>query len=226
MAPGVSFCPWCGTAAVTHRSEETTLPCPDCAKATLQARTLPVPPGSTGRRLWLADCPRCHGLWVDRDTVDSLVASHADDTLLFSLVPGVAARAAPSRARVGSGTIRYRPCPECRSIMNRVNYARISGIVIDVCRDHGSWFDAHELPAVLEFVRRGGLDTARTRDAERLADERRRLERERMLGTRSALMAHDRQAGLAVSAFSARPETGAPGLFRLLGDLFRDGRLR
>lgn len=112
------------------------------------------------------------------------------------------------------------------SFCNRVNYARISGIVIDVCREHGSWFDAHELPAVLEFVRHGGLDTARARDTERLAEERRRLERERMMRTRSVLSARDRPAGLGVSAFGARPESRAQGLFGLLGELFRDGRLR
>jgi hypothetical protein len=28
--------------------------------------------------------------------------------------------------------------------MNRVNFAEYSGVVVDVCREHGTWFDADE----------------------------------------------------------------------------------
>jgi len=110
--------------------------------------------------------------------------------------------------------VRYRPCPECQRMMNRVNYARISGIIVDVCRDHGTWFDVHELPALLEFVKRGGLDRARARETEALATERRRLERERLM--RSAMdQGRERMGGL----MSPREER-REGTFDLLRDLF------
>jgi Zn-finger nucleic acid-binding protein len=42
--------------------------------------------------------------------------------------------------------------------MTRVNFGARSGIVVDVCYEHGTWFDRGELQAALEFVREGGLE--------------------------------------------------------------------
>jgi hypothetical protein len=42
--------------------------------------------------------------------------------------------------------------------MSRKNFGAHSGIVVDVCRDHGTWFDGGELAAALEYVRAGGLE--------------------------------------------------------------------
>jgi hypothetical protein len=41
--------------------------------------------------------------------------------------------------------------------MNRVNFARVSGVILDVCPPHGAWFDAGELRAIRTFVRGPGL---------------------------------------------------------------------
>lgn len=52
--------------------------------------------------------------------------------------------------------------------MNRKNFGGTSGVIIDVCTLHGSFFDPGELPRVLEFARRGGLAKARAaQDAQR-----------------------------------------------------------
>ena len=56
-------------------------------------------------------------------------------------------------------------------------------MIIDLCKDHGVWFDAGELPKIIEFIESGGLVRAREKekidlDAERekFRDERRELE--------------------------------------------------
>jgi len=51
--------------------------------------------------------------------------------------------------------------------MNRVNFERVSGILLDRCRDHGIWFDNSELDAVLRWIKLGG---------ERVSDERQEQE--------------------------------------------------
>jgi len=51
--------------------------------------------------------------------------------------------------------------------MTRINFERVSGILLDRCHDHGIWFDATELDAVLRFIKLGG---------ERAASERREEE--------------------------------------------------
>lgn len=171
---------------------------------------------TTGGALYIAECRSCHGIWVGRETVERLVATHADDALMLALLPGIAVTAAPLASHQRTlAPVRYRICPECNITMNRVNFARISGIIVDVCKTHGSWFDVHELPGVLEFVRRGGLDAARRKETEQLADERRRLSRERRMRTSMDASRGDRRL-----TFSAEREAPATGFFSVLGALF------
>src|SRR4029078_76242 len=73
--------------------------------------------------------------------------------------------------------IHYRPCLVCGKMMNRVNFGRVSGTVIDVCRGHGTFLDAGELHAIATFIMDGGLDLARQREKDDLVDERHRLAR-------------------------------------------------
>jgi hypothetical protein len=47
--------------------------------------------------------------------------------------------------------------------MNRKLFADRSGIVVDVCREHGTFFDVGELPAIIKFVLSGGLTKASSR---------------------------------------------------------------
>jgi hypothetical protein len=62
--------------------------------------------------------------------------------------------------------------------MNRVNFGRRSGIIVDVCRPHGTWFDADELPRVVTFVMHGGLEESERREIEQLKEEARRARAE------------------------------------------------
>jgi Zn-finger nucleic acid-binding protein len=52
--------------------------------------------------------------------------------------------------------VRYLMCPMCTRPMTRQNFARRSGILVDVCPPHGTWFDAGESRAVAEWVAQGG----------------------------------------------------------------------
>jgi Zn-finger nucleic acid-binding protein len=60
--------------------------------------------------------------------------------------------------------------------MNRVNYAKRSGVVLDVCKDHGIWFDKDELRRVLAFIAGGGLERARELELEQLKEAKRAAE--------------------------------------------------
>ena len=89
--------------------------------------------------------------------------------------------------------------------MNRMNFARVSGVVIDVCHDHGTWFDRDELYRVVTFVQEGGLDKARRIEREKLVDEERRLralqaQRPMDAAAPSMFLAHQRDDTDATSA--------------------------
>jgi len=92
-------------------------------------------------------------------------------------------------------TVRYVPCPLCAKLMNRINFGKRSGVVVDSCAKHGTWFDGDELRRVVEFVRDGGLDRARAIEKEQLEDVRRRLSLAHDLATASAPVALRRDTG-------------------------------
>jgi Zn-finger nucleic acid-binding protein len=71
----------------------------------------------------------------------------------------------------------YVPCPECARLMNRFNFAHVSGVIVDVCKGHGIWFDAEELRQIVEFIRGGGLVRAREHERLELEQERQRIQR-------------------------------------------------
>ena len=45
--------------------------------------------------------------------------------------------------------------------MNRVNFAKCSDVIVDVCKGHGTWFDKDELRQIVEFIRGGGMEQSR-----------------------------------------------------------------
>lgn len=83
----------------------------------------------------------------------------------------------PERGARALDEVRYLPCPLCHATMNRANFGKVSGVIVDVCRKHGTWFDAGELTRIVAFVAGGGLEKSRQREsAERRAEERRHAE--------------------------------------------------
>lgn len=91
-----------------------------------------------------------------------------------SVVLGVASHA-PTNAVSETSKVKYVPCPECSQLMNRINFARCSGVILDTCKGHGTWFDRDELSHIVEFIRDGGLEASRERDKAEIREERRRL---------------------------------------------------
>jgi Zn-finger nucleic acid-binding protein len=81
--------------------------------------------------------------------------------------------------------------------MNRSNFARSSGVILDVCKAHGVWLDRGELQRVIHFVESGGLTVAREREREELIEEQRRLAAMQGRG--------DRMGGAGMSAFPMTP---------------------
>src|SRR5690349_11311593 len=153
MFAGSQFCPHCGVRAAAVTEDATApLPCPNCS-----APMTPVRVGSTP----MQKCATCDGVWLTTETFTALCTDHeAQGTVMSTFTAG----GLPPGVRLGA--VRYRRCATCQQMMNRVNFGRVSGIVIDLCKGHGVWFDAGELHAILAFVAHGGLERMRESDAE------------------------------------------------------------
>jgi Zn-finger nucleic acid-binding protein len=110
--------------------------------------------------------------------------------------------------------VSYVPCPECSKLMNRINFAKCSGVIVDICKGHGTWFDRDELSRIVEFVRGGGLDVARSKEKAQLEETRRQLAAERLAADsrRSSVLGFDQDDHRITGIASAR------GLLKILLD--------
>ncbi len=177
MFLGAKFCSHCGARADrTEVNPATPQRCPRCR---VNLELVSVGP------MKLKECPRCEGIWADASSLEQICADREKQAAVLGL-PGPA----PDPAENAIEPVRYVPCPVCGKLMNRVNFARCSHVVVDVCKAHGTWFDRDELRRIVEFIRAGGLEVARAKEIEELEDQRRQLEQTH-----------------------ARTESASPGLF-------------
>jgi len=99
--------------------------------------------------------------------------------------------------------------------MNRVNFAHCSHVVVDVCNQHGTWFDKDELRRIVEFIRSGGLEQARSRQIADLEQQRRELKAAQASGP------WDTRDGSSSNDFD-RYGTGIAAAAQFLKFLFKD----
>ena len=158
--PDAAFCSGCGRELGLEPVPRDGAPfdCPDCR--------MPMDPLDCGPGA-LYDCSRCGGQFVEHAALRDLLEQH-------DRLETPAQR--PPRAEPVDTRVRYVSCPACHSMMNRRNFGAGSGVIVDVCSKHGTWFDPGELPRVLAYVESGGLQ--RTRHAAQ--GEREQLARERL----------------------------------------------
>jgi Zn-finger nucleic acid-binding protein len=89
-----------------------------------------------------------------------------------------------------------------------LNYGRRSGVIIDVCKKHGVWFDADELAHILDWVRSGGLAEAKRQEADETARQQRLA---------AIARANERDGPLTMELHQA--DVGAPGVVANLAAL-------
>ncbi|HEX8846195.1 MAG TPA: zf-TFIIB domain-containing protein [Pyrinomonadaceae bacterium] len=168
MFVGSKHCSHCGAkATVAEAVEAASRKCPRC-RVEMQAMTV----GSASLR----ECARCDGMWVDVSSFEQICNEREEQAAAL----GSAALVPKQHGATSPNKVRYVPCPECGQLMNRVNFARSSGIIVDVCKGHGTWFDREELQQIIEFIRAGGLEASRAREKRELEEERRRLRQEQL----------------------------------------------
>ena len=144
------YCHHCATPLIPEMAagDETQLICPVC----------PGEQRMTSRRMGeeqitVLECGKCTGLWLSNDAFTQLADRVSSEATPPSHVNTERPQPAKSTEQTGP---RYRKCVQCQKMMQRRQYARGSGVIIDICRYHGVWFDANELPQILRWIRKGG----------------------------------------------------------------------
>lgn len=160
---GAKFCSHCGKEV--HRIEakaEQVCACPRC-----RVNTKEVTLGKSTMR----ECPVCEGLWVDTVALNQICMDRERQATIL----GNAADILPT-TQLAPERVRYIPCPTCKQLMHRVNFAKCSNVIVDVCKPHGTWFDKDELHRIVKFISAGGMDVVRAKEMEQLEQKRRELE--------------------------------------------------
>jgi Zn-finger nucleic acid-binding protein len=151
QTPGAFACGRCGQPMELEPFlDATDAPCPRCVS--------PLELTAEASHARTHECPRCGGIFVSRDALA--------DILCRAEIGGSVAESPPRRSAAVLDEVRYLPCPQCHTTMNRANFGKISGIIVDVCSKHGTWFDAGELTRAIVFAANGGLERSRARAQE------------------------------------------------------------
>lgn len=156
----------------------------------------------------LRDCRRCGGQLVEHALLRDLLEQRESY--------GSSAPRPPPRPHLDV-RVRYVRCPVCGDVMNRKNFAGKSGIIVDICREHGTWFDRGELPALLSFAASGGIARARQQQIEDEARARRQAELDRVAARRAERL---KSAVVMTSTWDAR-RVAVRELLELLWDITR-----
>lgn len=114
---------------VVVAADQKVTPCPRCNVGLFGVRAGEVT---------VNGCGVCGGIWLD-NAGSVAVAKHNDPR-----ISALAARAAMhATVRNATPSPEKLDCPVCHLRMHRVNVSRVAEL--DICKEHGTWFDAGEL---------------------------------------------------------------------------------
>jgi Zn-finger nucleic acid-binding protein len=159
----------------------------------------------------MRECEKCLGLWVEVAAFEKICGDREQQSAVLGAALPLPARQTSSEELK---SIRYVPCPQCGQLMNRINFARCSGVIVDVCKGHGTWFDRDELSGIVQFIRGGGLEVSRQKEKTELEFERQQLRAEQLAAA---------TRGTSFAAYSSDDErigglSAAGGLLKFLLD--------
>jgi Zn-finger nucleic acid-binding protein len=100
-------------------------------------------------------CPECRGTFFPDNALESVLNNlrAGAETLEVS---AVLADFKKRFTRKLPPSVRYRNCPVCEDPMKRHNYGTVSGVIVHVCGDHGTFVNEMEFANLADFIVRGG----------------------------------------------------------------------
>ncbi len=172
-----TVCKYCGTRNEVdlkglYRSEAEN---PDsdriCPRCSVKMKTINV---SEEESFLIEQCETCYGLFFDPGELDLLLKRSVDNVFAVKYKRLEQLKGMKRNQEYG---LSYINCPVCTKLMNRINFGRSSGVIIDKCREHGVWLDGGELRQIMEWVKAGGMKKQDELGRERERIEKKRLER-------------------------------------------------
>ncbi len=114
------------------------------------------------QRVLVHRCNDCDGVFVTEDTLEQLIKKEKieREKIDYNVLRFIQENPRQKKETV----IRYRRCPVCENMMQRINYRAVSGVVVDRCLRHGVWLDGGELRQLFEWKKAGGSEKRESKD--------------------------------------------------------------
>ena len=99
-------------------------------------------------------CNDCDGVFIKEDILEQLIKKKTieNNKIDFHILRFIQDNPRQKKETI----IRYRHCPICKNMMQRINYRAVSGVIVDRCLRHGIWLDGGELRQLFEWKKAGG----------------------------------------------------------------------
>ena len=104
--------------------------------------------------LYIERCDSCYGIFFDINELESMIDKSVKGSKNVDLKKLAQISEHPRHVDI----ITYRKCPVCQEIMQRKNFMKRSGVITDVCFEHGVWLDSGELRHIMEWIKTGGME--------------------------------------------------------------------
>ena len=131
--------------------------CPICS---IKLQTINV-----GEKLdfFIERCESCYGIFFDPNELEEMLEFSVKGSKNVDLIKLAHISENPRYVDI----LTYRKCPVCKKTMHRKNFMKRSGVITDVCFEHGVWLDSGELRHIMEWIKSGGvtkLEESKTTD--------------------------------------------------------------
>lgn len=156
-------------------------------------------------KFFIERCDQCLGLFFDPGELDALL--QATVTNVYTINRKRLANISNTPYR-NDYALSYIKCPVCATIMNRVNFGKHSGVIVNRCPEHGLWLDGGALRQLFEWTKAGGSLLEQERRERQLKEEEQ--EKRRRIAAVMGGDAWERRAEIKLGS------TSEPDLFEML----------
>lgn len=158
-----AICSYCGQrnplnlgvlSPIEIEEKNTTLNCPVCDVAFDNINI------GLKKRLLVQHCHKCDGVFIIEDILEQLIDKQqtTQEQIDLQVLRFIQNNPRHKQEKV----VKYRSCPVCHKMMQRINYRAVSGVIVDRCLRHGIWLDGGELRQIFEWKKAGKAATEDT----------------------------------------------------------------
>ena len=145
-----SYCNVRNEIDLKHRYDvhtQTERVCPNCE---IYLDTLII---DESKKLYIEQCKHCHGIFLDYGELEAIMEQKITKSGKYDFKR---LRLILDYPLIKEKVLTYKKCPQCRTVMSRLNYKQRSGVVMDRCISCGYWLDGGELRQIMEWAKLSG----------------------------------------------------------------------